>query len=167
MSRFRFLTAAFAGTFAYVLFSVFAGPEGIFAVRQLEEQKELLYDNLLEIQNQITEQPIRLTALTADSDGIAAYAKKLGYVSEGEKLIKLSGFTESNDYTLETGVPKKMGTIRFVPDWICKLTGLLMFGLCYIVLRFVPGERSRKIIYESEKRRSPVSQANCASPQKG
>ena len=86
----KFLTALFIGAFAYTCVSFVAGQNGIVSYKQLAEQKKEIAYKTNEIQNINNELKLEYTALLKDRDVIAAYARKLDYVSDGEKLVKLS-----------------------------------------------------------------------------
>ena len=88
MKRLKILSAALAGTLIYVLLSVMAGQDGIFAEKQLKEQKRILSARAAKIQ--IINESLKLekTALEKDYDVIEGLARKMGYVSSGDKIVK-------------------------------------------------------------------------------
>mgnify|MGYP000908857642 CR=1 FL=1 len=90
MKRFSFLLPAFAGTFIYVLLSLTGGQNSFWAEHQLENQKQILSLHTADIQKINNELTLEYIALQKDPDVIAAYAKKLGYVGENEKLVKIT-----------------------------------------------------------------------------
>ena len=89
MIRTKFLLAAFAGTFVYVVLSLTAGTDGIWGYRQLAEQKAEISRQTASIQKINDELYLEYTALLKDNDVIAAYARKLDYVQNDEKLVKI------------------------------------------------------------------------------
>ena len=91
MKTAKYLPALLAGTLAYSLLSIFWGQSGIWAQRQLEEQKKVISARTQEIQKINDELNLEKTAIRDDADVIAAYARKLDYVFENEKLVKIKG----------------------------------------------------------------------------
>jgi cell division protein FtsB len=144
MARFRFLTAFFAGVLMFVLLSVFFGPEGLWAMEQLDKQRYTLYENMQNLQRLNDDLSIRLTALTVDSDVIASYARDLGYVNDGEYLVKLTGLENVSVYTLETGDPIKAASLISLPDWFCKLAGVIFGFAVFLILSLLvkPGKKA-------------------------
>lgn len=134
MKQFRFLTAACAGTLFYVLISLVVGRDGFWATSQLQEQKRLVSTHTTEIQKTTTELTLESLALQNDKDVIAAYARKLGYVGEGEKLVKISGLAAKETQIFDPGTVIKYPSVKYVPEWVCKSIGLIIFGLVYIIL---------------------------------
>lgn len=134
MKQFRFLTAACAGTLFYVLISLAVGKDGLWATNQLKEQKRLVSAHTTEIQKTTDELTLESLALQNDKDVIAAYARKLGYVGEGEKLVKISGLAAKETQIFDPGTVIKYPPVKYVPEWVCKSIGLIIFGLMYIIL---------------------------------
>ena len=134
MKQFRFLAAACVGTFFYVLISLIAGKDGLWATSQLQEQKRLVSAHTASIEKINDELTLESLALQNDKDVIAAYARKLGYVGEGEKLVKISGLAAKETQIFDPGMVVKYPPVKFVPEWVCKSFGLIIFALAYIVL---------------------------------
>ncbi len=131
---FRILAASFAGTLIYVLISITCGRDGLWADGQLREQKRLLSartEEILKINNSLE---LEYTALKKDPDVIAAFARKLGYVRDGEKIVKINGLIPAEQFSFETGRPLKSNEPHSLPEWFCKITGILMFFVVYLYL---------------------------------
>jgi len=131
---FRFLTAVLAGTFFYVLISLSFGRDGLWASGQLREQRQILSGRVDEIKKINNSLELEYTALKKDPDVIAAFARKLGYVRNGEKIVKINGLVADDQFYFETGTPMKYVEPFFVPEWFCKFTGFLMFFVVYAYL---------------------------------
>jgi len=143
MTRMKVLVAAFFGTLVYVFISVGFGPEGFWAVSQLEEQKQMITANLQSIQQINDGLKIEFQGLRVDPDVIAAYAKKLGYKKENEKLIRLQGLSSPSEFVPETGMPMILGKINYVPEWLCKISGLCIF--CFFMAIFAMQDLRRRL----------------------
>jgi len=131
---FRALAAILAGTLIYVLVSLVFGRDGIWANGQLREQKRLLCNTTEEIKRINNSLELEYTALKKDPDVIAAFARKLGYVRNGEKIVKINGFSTEEQFSFETGSPLKISEPLSIPEWFCKITGFLIFFVVYAYL---------------------------------
>lgn len=150
MSRIKVLVAVFLGTLAYVFVSVGFGPESFWASQQLNEQKQIISVNLQHIQQVNENLTLEQKGLKVDPDVIAAYAKKLGYIYPDEKLIRLKGISSPTDFVPETGTPITIGKINFVPEWLCKLSGIFIFG-CFMTI-FAMQELRKKLQVKNAER---------------
>ncbi len=131
---YHFLAALFAGTAIYVFVSLVCGRDGILATRQLLEQKRILSNRTEEIQKITNSLELEQIALRNDDDVIAAFARKLGFVHTGEKIVKISGKDSMNRFIFETGTPIVSETPKSIPEWVCKVTGILMALVVFLLL---------------------------------
>ena len=134
IKMFRILIAALAGTAIYVLVSMTCGTDGLWADGQLREQKRILSSRAEEIQKINDSLFLEYTALEKDPDVIAGFARKMGYVRDGEKVVKINGLIPADEYHFETGTPVKSIEPYSLPEWFCKVSGLLMFFVTYLYL---------------------------------
>ncbi len=134
MTRFRLLAAVCAGTLFYVLLAIFCGRDGLWAYNQLLEQKRVMSTHAASIEKIHEELMLEKVALQKDPDVIAAYARRLGYVGEGEKLVKISGLAAKEAQVWNPGVVMKHSEVRYVPEYFCKAMGLIIGLMAYIVL---------------------------------
>lgn len=130
----KFLAAALAGTVVYVLVSFTCGKDGLWADEQLREQKRILSARADEIQKINDSLSLEFTALEKDPDVIAGFARKMGYVRDGEKLVKINGLVSTNEYHFETGTPVKYVEPYALPEWFCKISGIMMFFVAYLYI---------------------------------
>ncbi len=133
MTRFRLLLASAAGVFFYVLISFTAGRDGLWAFEQMKTQRRLVSSRTVALKSINDELTLEQIALEKDMDVIASYARKLGYVKEGEKLIKVSGLGIQQKGLYDPGKVLKVENVRYISEWICKLTGIVFFVLVYII----------------------------------
>ena len=134
MRSFRFLIAACAGTFFYVFVSIICGSDGFDAEKQLQNQKRELSANTAKIQKINDELTMETLALQNDKDVIAAYARKLGYVGKGEKLVKISGLAPKETHIFNPGTVKKVQPVKYFSEFGCKSLGIIIFVLVYFIL---------------------------------
>lgn len=134
MERFRLLSAFFIGTFFYTVMAFIGGSDGIWAMKQLQEQKKLLSAHTAAIEKTYDELSLEQIALQKDLDVIASYAKKLGYVSENEKLVKISGLASRETHIFDPGTFVRHHEVKYIPEWLCKSSALTIMVLAYFVL---------------------------------
>lgn len=118
----------------YVLVSFTCGKDGLWADEQLREQKRILSAHVDEIQKINDSLSLEFTALEKDPDVIAGFARRMGYVRDGEKLVKINGLVQSDEYHFETGTPEKYIEPYALPEWFCKISGILMFFVVYLYI---------------------------------
>lgn len=152
MIRCKFLVAACVGTFVYVLASVVCGRNSMWAARQLDEQKRQLSMHTAEIEKTNEELNLEKVMLEKDLDVIAAYARRLSYVDEGEKLVKISGLSFSEVSVYDPGTVMLHKGVTCMSEKFCKAAGLAVFTLIYVILLFldvtcqaIRGSRSSKV----------------------
>ena len=133
MTRFRFISSVFIGTLFYVLLSITFGREGFYVTRQLQKQKELLVQNTEKIQNITENLQLEKIAMESDKDLIASYARKLGLIRPGEKLVKINGLSIHESQIYDAGTVLHCQKVSYVPEWICKVTGLIAFVVSYVL----------------------------------
>ena len=100
----------------------------------MQEQKQTLSAHTAKIEKTNGELSLEKIALEKDLDVIASYAKKLGYVSEGEKLVKLSGLAAREVHIFDPGTVERHHEVSYIPEWICKFISFLVVVLVYLVL---------------------------------
>lgn len=149
MRYLRIVLPLFFGTLVYSLLSFSAGPKGIWPFSQLEQEYIRINQNLENLQSLNATLDAQLANLTSDPDTISVYAHELGYIHEGEKLIKLAGFTGGIKRTLISGSALEVRIPKYLPEWICKITGILFGFLSF----FFVDQLSRKYTHDTKKRR--------------
>lgn len=143
MKRFSFLIASFLGILTYVILSLVGGKDGLWSENQLNEQKQILSLHTAEIQKINDELSLECTALQKDRDVIASYAKRLGYVGENEKLVKITGLQAAPVTLYNMGTVLKRQPIFYISEWVCKACGLAVFSIALII--FLLWQFSHKI----------------------
>lgn len=133
MKCFRFLFAAFFGTLVYVLISVPMGNNGFLAEKKLKEQKQIISAHTASIENINSELTLEKNALEHDLDVISAYAKKLGYVSNDEKLIKVSGLPSRETHVFNPGTASYHKETVMLSESFCKIGALSVMVLVYLI----------------------------------
>ena len=130
MNRAKYLAAIFLGTFVYVLLSMTFGQNSLHCYNKMEEQKRLISRQTSDIQNINSELSLELAALQNDRAVIASYAHKLDYVSEGEKLVKITGLRPAQTTLYDTGTVLRHEEPDFISEKVCKIAGFGFALLC-------------------------------------
>lgn len=145
MNRFKYIVPIFIGTLVYCLLLLTVGPKGIWPMKQLEKEIAILTNNVVLLSNIEKELSIQVQNLTADPDTISIYAHEIGYIADGEKLIKLSGFTGGINRNITPGITVQRGLTLFLPDWTCKLFGLLAAVITIVVSFYITSHKQKQL----------------------
>lgn len=137
MIHLKLLVSALAGTVMYVAVSVFAGQNGINSYRQLELQKREIAKQTTIIQHINDDLNLEKYALSNDKDVIAAYARKLDYVKDGETLVKITGLKPFEHPLYDTGTVLRKTDVSYIPEDICKILGISFFFMTIILFFFI------------------------------
>lgn len=129
MNYVKFLLSISIGILVYVLVATFAGPDGIWAYNQLSEQKNVLSTNVEKVQKINDTLILDHRALENDVGIITSKARNLGFIYEGEKLVKISGISEKGVSVYDTGSIVKLEEISFISEQSCKILGFVCFLL--------------------------------------
>lgn len=149
--KIRILFSLFAGTLAYTVLSFVAGNNGVLVYNKLVEQKKAIARQTEVIQNINNELNLEYSALLRDKDVIAAYARKLDYVGDGEKLVKVKGLKPAQTELYDIGTILRKKNIPFISEEACKICGLVFFGLT-LVLSLLIDLNSGKISFGSKNK---------------
>ena len=151
MKRAKYLTVLFAGTLVYVVLSLCFGQNSLRCYSQMEEQKRIVSKQKAEIQNINTELTLELNALKNDKAVIAAYARKMDYVSDDEKLVKITGLKPYQNALYDTGTVVRHQELDFVSEKICKMAGITA-ALLVLLLMIVYDFRKGNIVLPGNKK---------------
>ena len=145
MKRAKYLTVLFVGTLVYVLLSLTLGQNSFKCYSKMEEQKRIVSKQKAEIQSINTELSLELAALKNDKAVIAAYARKMDYVIDDEKLIKITGLKPYQNQIYDTGKVIRHQEPEYVSEKLCKLCAFvaaLAVLLIMLIIDFKKGEIS-------------------------
>lgn len=147
MTRIKFMISVCIGTLVYIIISIIAGRNGIYAYNQLYEQKMRLTSNVAQLQKVNDVLSSECNALRTDRSIIESYARNLGFAYEGEKMIKITGIGIAEHIVYDTGTVVRIEDISFVPEYICKIAGLAGFVISMIIMLFTSlnSERNKTV----------------------
>ena len=155
MKRINFLIALLVTTFAYAALSFFAGKNGIWCYSQLLEQKKEIARRTDQIQSINNELRLEFDALSKDKDVIAAYARRLDYVSDGEKLVKITGLKPAFTPIYDTGTALKSIPCTYLSEGLCKIIALIIGILSLIIMILINISRG-DIKFGSKTKEKPL-----------
>lgn len=146
MKRYNYIFSIIFGAYIYTILSFTFGPTGIYAMNQLniEKNKVLINKNDLNLIN--LELVDFKNNLDLNNDTIAIYAHELGYISEGEGLIKLANYKGGVSRNFNAGFVLKANEIFYLPEWFCKLASIICSFMILIVLIIQKIKLNRKEI---------------------
>ena len=87
----KYLLAPWAGILIYALLSVFFGPSGLSAYRQLEREQQRQESNIENLRQINRELEDSMSSLLYDRDTLSIHARELGYASSQERFIRIVG----------------------------------------------------------------------------
>lgn len=153
MKRAKYFFAIFSAAFSYVLVSVTVGQNSIRCFNQMEEQRRVISKRTDDIQNINSELRLELTALQFDKAVIAAYARRLDYVRDDEKLVKITGLKPAQTALYDTGTILRHEEPEFLSEKYCKMIGVF-FGILTFVILFLYDVNAGNIVFGRKK--SPI-----------
>ena len=86
----------------------------------MNEQKKIVARQTELIQNINNELTLEYTALLRDKDVIAGYARRLDYVGNGEKIVKIKGLKAAETTLYDTGTVVRHKDYECLPEKFCK-----------------------------------------------
>lgn len=134
MKRAKYIFTLFIGTLVYVLLSVSVGQNSLRCYNQMENQKRLLSKQTSAIQNINSELQLEVTALQNDKAVIAAYARKLDYVSDDEKLVKINGLKPAQTTLYDTGTVLRYEDPSYLDEKYCKMISIFFSLLLAVIM---------------------------------
>ena len=134
MNRAKYFFTVFIGTLVYVVLSMTIGQNSLRCYNQLEEQKRVISKQTSDIQNINSELSLELTALQSDKAVIAAYARKLDYVSDSEKIIKINGLKPAQTTLYDIGSVARHEEPAYLSEMYCKIIALFFAVMTFIVM---------------------------------
>ena len=134
MKRIKVLIAVFISTFSYVVVSFIAGKNGLMVYNQLLQQKKEIARQTDMIQSINNELKLEYNALSKDMDVIAAYARKLDYVTEDEKLVKINGLKPYQNTLYDYGTVLRRKECFYLSESVCKIVSLVIGLLSFLIM---------------------------------
>ena len=95
------------------------GPKGFLPMSHLQKEAETMKEHISSLRT-MNEELAAQVKFFQRIPTIAVMPHELGYIAEGERLIKLSGFIGGIDRNLHPGTLITRVKPIFLEDWICK-----------------------------------------------
>jgi cell division protein FtsB len=135
--RLKYLLAPWTAVAVYALSSLYAGSSGILPYRELLKERELILDNLEELELVNRKLEGSADALLYDSETIKLKARELGYGEENEGFIRIVGLPTVRKQNIQPGIVKTAGKPTGIPDLKLRIAALLA-GLAVFCLLLIP-----------------------------
>lgn len=134
MNRAKYLLVFLSGIILYIGLSLFLGENSFKNLSSLVEQKKAIVKHKVDLEDIRTELSLEVAALNNDKAIIASYARKLDYVADGEKLIKINGLRPYQRTLYDTG-----SVVRYIPDEflsekIIKISSVVFSFIVFLIL---------------------------------
>ncbi|MGP1437986.1 MAG: septum formation initiator family protein [Treponema sp.] len=126
----------FVMTAVYTLLTFFFGASGIYSQRKIEEELSNMIKNVNLINQKGMELDILIKNLTSDEETIKIFAHDLGYINEGEGIIKLTSFKADPLRDVSYGSAITIHKAAFISDSLCKRFAFLM-GLVSLIIEIL------------------------------
>ncbi|PIE97472.1 MAG: hypothetical protein CR988_07760 [Treponema sp.] len=144
---FRILLPVFFTVLSYCCLSFFFGSKGLYVQKTLQKHKELMKEHLNELYLTGAKLDECIANLSYDYDTIKVYANALGYVNEGEMMIKLANFKAKVNHEYSAGKPIVLGEIEFMPDKTLKTMAVSVGILVALLQLFFAFRESKNYDY--------------------
>ena len=126
----------FVMTSVYTLLTFFFGATGVYSQKKLEKELSDLVKNINIINQKGSELDVIIKNLTSDEQTIKIFAHDLGFVNEGETIIKLTSFKVDPLRDLGSGEAISITRPTFISDSYCKRFALMM-GLVSLIIEIL------------------------------
>ena len=146
MNRAKYLFVFLSGIILYIGLSLFCGENSFKNYSSLVDQKKAIVKHKVDLEDIYTELSLEVSALNNDKAIIAAYARKLDYVADGEKIIKINGLKPYQRTLYDTGSVVRYVADDFLSEKIIKICSII-FSFCVFLLFFIWDIKNHNITF--------------------
>lgn len=141
----------FVMAIVYALLSFFFGATGVYSQKKLEEEVTNVVKNINLINKKGVELDVLIKNLTSDEQTIKIFAHDLGYINEGESIIKLTSLKSDPLRDMSYGSAITIHKAAFISDSLCKrfafLMGLVSLIIEILILKSYDSSETREKLY--------------------
>jgi len=141
----------FVAISAYSALTFFFGESGVYSQKKLEDERNNVINNIKDIKRKGVELDVLIKNLTSDEETIKIFAHDLGYVAEGETILKLPSFKPDVLSDINYGTALEIHRSSFISDSLCKkfatLMGLIAFIIEILIARSYDYKEERERVY--------------------
>ena len=141
----------FVAISSYSLLTFFFGESGVYSHKKLEDERNNIIKNIEDIKQKGVELDVLIKNLTSDEETIRIFAHDLGYVADGEIIVKLPSFKPDVLSDINYGTALEVHRTSFISDSLCKkfstLMGLIAFIIEILITRSYDYKEERKRVY--------------------
>ena len=136
---------------SYSLLTFFFGESGIYSHKKLEDEQINIIRNIGDIRKKGVELDVIIKNLTSDEQTIQIFAHDLGYVADGETIVKLPSFKPDVLSDINYGTALEIHRSSFISDSLCKkfatLMGLIAFIIEILITKSYDYKEERERVY--------------------
>ena len=148
----KVLVSAFLGTLVYAVLVLYGGQNGIKSYNDLYEQKKIVARATTKMEFLNNDLTLESKALQKDKEVIAAYARQLGYVFPGEKLVRINGLSQYQSSLYDVGTVQKHSEGTYLSEQFCKFIGFSFFTVSLIVMLAISFARGELVFGKKDKK---------------
>jgi len=141
----------FVAISSYSVLTFFLGESGVYSQKKLEDEKVNILKNISDIKHKGVELDVLIKNLTSDEETIRIFAHDLGYVAEGETIVKLPSFKPDVLSDINYGTALEVRRSSFISDSLCKkfatLMGLIAFIIEVLIAKSYDYKEERERVY--------------------
>lgn len=155
---FKIVSAVFATVICYTMLTCIYGKKGYYTQKALAAQiaeMRVHVENLQQTEMLLSDKVLNLSY---DYDTIRIYANELGYISEGQRMIKLQNKNGADIHEFSPGKYLVLPEISYMSDTVIKTISASL-GIIVVLIQMLYAYKkqgSEKISYDFTNRRSKV-----------
>lgn len=153
---FKILIAVFGTVLCYTILTCVYGKKGLFSQKAISEQITAMKAHVAELQEKEVSLSNKVVNLSYDYDTIITYANELGYIKDGQMMIKLQDMQEHNTHDFSPGQYLTLPEITFMSDRVIKTISISV-GIVIILIELIIAYRKQngeKINYDYSSEQS-------------
>lgn len=142
---FRTLVPLFFVVLCYSILTCIYGEKGMLTQEELKRQVKEMQEHIESLQEQELFLHNKVSNLSYDYDSIKVCANELGFLKDGELMIKLADYKAEENHSFSPGKHLILGKIAYMPDHLIK-TISVSFGLLIVLAQMLIHYRRQGIV---------------------
>ena len=151
---FKILLAVFATVLCYTVLTCIYGKKGFFSQKALQEQILAMKEHIAELEKKDLKLSNKVLNLSYDYDTITAYANELGYIKDGQIMIKLQDLQGNENHDFNPGQYLTLPEITYMSDAVIKSIALSV-GIIVLLIEMLLASKKQnetKVEYDYTNR---------------
>jgi cell division protein FtsB len=131
----KYLLVPWLAISIYALSSLFTGAAGMGSYRKLLAERDMIFENMEDLEALNQELEGTMDALLYDSETIKVRARELGYGDETERFVRIAGLSSVRYRETSAGTVKTAAKPSYIPDKVLRIVSVLA-GLAVLLVFF-------------------------------